>query len=184
MASSCGGGARNGFDRGRIENGTYINDYFGFTLEIPQGIYVMDATRMDELSQQLRGSADDSRLLFFVSSFDPRAQMQDSFNYSLSAAVEKLGPKSAIRTNEQYAAAAMNAVGGSVSTSADRMESRRTTLGGKEFVSFTLSAGPGSDAVQTIYARVEPPYVLVFTATFDHYTRSSVDSLLQSVGFR
>lgn len=164
------------YERGTVRDGIYSNDFFGITLTIPAGMYVMPQ------EQTLTHSDDVSGLLLFISAFDAASHVPDidsGFNYNIAVTSEKLPSSSGIRNNGQYAAEAVRRLESSADSGMAVAGVEDVVLGGREFVKFTLTGG---GIRQDIYACYHDGYALILTCTYaDETGRSKIADILSTI---
>ncbi|HWC54246.1 MAG TPA: hypothetical protein VG676_11730 [Chitinophagaceae bacterium] len=118
LISACkdSAGIPENFDYGKVENGVYKNDFFGFELPIPADWVVQDSDQMkkiseegqkiisehnEELGKKIKASEVRSAMLLSVFRYKDDSVI-GQFNPSFGIAVENLGTFSSIKTPEDY----------------------------------------------------------------------------------
>jgi hypothetical protein len=174
VLASCGG-RRAAFDRGVYDAGVYRNDFFGLTVEVPEGVHVTTGDALAALSGAAGGSGEALLLL----SQREVGTTDSLYNYNLALVAERLDRRSGVESGEQYAAAAMDAIAAARGIEIPAPD--RVTIGGREFVAFRVPLEDG--VVQEIFTRVERGYALVFTATYEEKQSPYIGRLLVAVEF-
>lgn len=180
VMTGCGGRQKE-FMRGEVIDGLYRNDFFGFTMDIPEGMYVMSRTAMDSLSTKAGSGMDDraagrSDLLLFISAREPFAA-DSLFNYNITITSESLSGIPEIKTTEQYISHVVNALHGV----ADDMPVGRTLLGNREFMKVSI---PSETISQDIYTCLHDGYALVVVGSYDGaQQREAVERILTTIVF-
>ena len=145
VAAGCG-------RRGTVDDGLYRNDFFGFTMAVPEGMYVMPRGEMDSIS----AAEENSELLLFISAQEP-SQTDSLFNYNITITSEKL---SAVKSNEQYISLVVNALHGV----AEDIPVGRASLGSRGFMKVSI---PWETFSQDIYTLVHDGYALIIVGSYD-----------------
>lgn len=178
LAAGCG--QKKEHDRGVVADGLYRNDFFGCTMQIPDGMYVMPRAEIENAMRLVGGGDDDlSETLLFISASDPAAaDPEGAFNYNIAVTSEKV--PAGITNNAQYAAEALRRLANSTLIM-DEVILHYTTLGGREFVKLGLLH---KGIRQDIYARWHDGYVLVVTASYgDKAGQDAIDAILSTITF-
>lgn len=79
------------FDYGRVENGTYVNSYFNFTMKLPEGWVVQTKEQMEEMIARGKDimTGNDSNLKAAVKASEVNtANLLAAFQYERGAAVD------------------------------------------------------------------------------------------------
>ena len=191
--AGCGRKEQKGFERGAVENGVYRNAFFGFSMDVPQGMYIMPEEAMDSVSRAMgsltglnrTGESGDTaekaaELLLFVSREDPAAA-DSLFNYNIVVTSEKLPSFLGTKNNEQYMSLAIKMLEKSASSQGGRMPAERSQLGGRDFMKLSMGQ---HGMTQDIYARLQDGYALIIVGSYDgEEQKAAVDRMISTVAF-
>lgn len=184
-------------DLGEVKNGTYTNDYFGFSVEVLDGWDVQDAATINELTEAgkdvIAGDdeekkkgldlAEQKTLNLLMFSKEPMGSVQLNPNFFVTA--EKVSKLQGISTGKDYLEAVKTML-----TSSQLPytfgESSTIKIDGKEFetIEATLSAGDVSVS-QKYYSALVEGYALSFATTyFDEESKADMDKAISSIAFK
>lgn len=91
MALSCGNGRADDFDYGRVENGVYLNDFFGIQIKLPEAWIVQSreqTQQISEIGKELMAGDDNILKTQIEASEVNTANLLAVFQYELGASVE------------------------------------------------------------------------------------------------
>ncbi len=175
----CGGGRKKDFMRGEVVGGVYRNDFFGVTMEVPEGMYVMPRAAMDSIAaaagagmgSEVAGYSD---LLLFISAREPAAA-DSLFNYNITVTSEKLPEGTEVKNNAQYISTVIKMLD-SKSDAEHKMDGLHVELNGREIAKMSVS--------QDIYTSLHDGYALVVVASYDGVEqREAVDRIIGTMTF-
>ncbi len=183
-------------DAGSLYEGTYINDYFGFTLIVPDSWYALDKEGMHEVTQQgtrmvtgnnrnlkaaVKAGEKNSFNLLMAYQYPPGTSV--TFNPSIGCVAEKVSHLPGIKRGRDY----LQNIKKFMAMSRVKMDFSEdieaVNLGGVEFDFLYGEANMGLLTVsQEYYASVRKGYALSFVISYvnDHqYSRlqESIDSI-------
>ncbi len=180
----CGGGRKKDFMRGEVVGGVYRNDFFGVTMEVPEGMYVMPRAAMDSIAaaagagmgSEVAGYSD---LLLFISAREPAAA-DSLFNYNITVTSEKLPEGTEVKNNAQYISTVIKMLD-SKSDAEHKMDGLHVELNGREIAKMSIRRGSVS---QDIYTSLHDGYALVVVASYDGVEqREAVDRIIGTMTF-
>ncbi|MBW7474719.1 DUF1795 domain-containing protein [Paenibacillus oenotherae] len=184
-------------DLGKVENGTYTNDYFGFSLTVPQGWQVQDAETMNEISEMgkdaIAGGDEDKKkdldlaekktlnLLMFSKFEMGSVQLNPNF---LSTA-EKVSKLQGINSSKDYLEILKKMLTDS-QLPYTFGETSTVTIGGQEFETIDASLNTGEVTVsQKYYCAIIEGYALSFAATYmDDESKADMDNIVNTIKFK
>lgn len=185
IAAGCGRKQQKESVRGTVENGVYRNGFFGFTMEIPGGMYVMPRAEIDSLEAVMGsmvglGGGDTADLLLFVSAKDPSAA-DSLFNYNITVTSEKVSGAKEVNSNERYMSQVIKTLQRGAASEGGEMPVGRATFGGREFMKLTLGQ---YGVTQDIYARLHDGYALLIIGSYDGpEQRDAIARVLATIAF-
>lgn len=197
--SACGGRSAKMFDYGTLDGSKYTNTFFRFSMEVPQGWYVLNRSQLTEvqkigaravpnkeLGKQLQKAKDVLNAPLLVIYRDQPGSTE-GFNPSFQAVAENLARHSEIRNAEQYQRQVLEMfkVSGMDYYDLD-VPIERTTIGGAEFTYFKLRINYGGyDVSQDWYVTVRDNFALSFGLTYtDAEQADTLYKTLNSMVFR
>ncbi len=188
-----------GFDYGRIENGKYINNYFGFELPIPSGWTAKDENGMKPLADKGKEVVADGneRIEKMIdASKVTSATMLGLFQYEVGAKVdfnpnavvvaENLKGHSEINTGNDYLAQARKTL---IQTQLqyDTLSEvfTKTTIGGHDFYSMdAILKIQGIPVHQVYYATIMKGFALGFILSYSTpEQKTMLENVLKSIKF-
>lgn len=179
---------------GSVNGNTYTNEYFGFSIEIPDGWFVASQEQMAQIfqltSDYLKNSSDIDLMqqklipLLFTASGDPFTNAAGS-GPSINIIAENISAtKSLIPDAQTY----LNVAQVSMKQQVQGMEItfgdiETLTIDGQDVakVAMTTTPAEGSETKQTMYAVLKGDYVLVFTASFES---EELDNAMNTLSFK
>lgn len=187
-------------DQGRLKDGVYTSDYFGFSFTVKPGWVAMDAAArksvmeagkavMEEGATAKKKAEIDAGMsrtvvLLTVSKHHVNTPSPD-FNAMLMCLAERV-PTAIIKTGEDYLKAAMRAFEGTAAKVELVGSMRAERLGGVPFTvaDMKLAAGPRV-VMQRHHVRVVNGYALVFIYSYvDEVDLQPADEMLKTVRFK
>ncbi|HKG14391.1 MAG TPA: hypothetical protein VKB12_13770 [Pyrinomonadaceae bacterium] len=188
------------FDAGRVEGGTYSNDFFGFSMTLPKGWAVLGADdnkkildtgkemvqegASEKKKQGLEASLVRTHFLVTASKY-PTGTAGPEFNALLMCIAERI-PTAVIKTGADYISVMQRTFEGT-STKLELSSPLRTQkVGGADFTvaDVKLTVGPVVTA-QRYYIRITKGYALAVAYTYyDDADLKTFDALLGTVKFR
>jgi len=193
FVTACGGKEK--VDLGKVENGTYKNEYFGMSFQVPQGWNVQDEATMkqvNEAGKEIIAGDDKSKQkqldlaelkvlnLAMVSKFPLGTEL----NPTVISNAEKVN-KSQVKTSKEYLEATKKMV---IATQVPYQFKEITSVkvGGKDFdvLEANLSL-EGVNLTQKFYCTLMNGYALnLITAYADDETKAETDKIIESVSFK
>lgn len=185
-------------DTGRLDGARYVNDFFGFFVEVPQDWVLMDAfTRGDikrrakeiigtegsEKQEQINASIERTTILFGVSKFPPGSTQP--FNASFSLIAERV--PSAVMRNGADVLRAMQRTFRDARLDVEFQDGiRETKMGGADFAVATARVNiPAGSFMQRHYITVRKSFALQFTYTYlDESDLATFDEIMRTVKFQ
>jgi hypothetical protein len=185
---------------GRLEDGTYTNDYFGLTFSTPWGWVAQDmAARQAILDSGKKifeggtGSAKEKagidaslqRTVFLLSvSKYELTSVRPDFNAQMSFLAERV-PTAVIKTGEDYMTQMIRVARGSAAKLELTGPIRAEKVGGVSFAVADAKLTIGAAAAQKYYATVRKGYALLFAFTYaDEADVKTFEELIKSVRFK
>ncbi|HEY0169947.1 MAG TPA: hypothetical protein VGB98_02770 [Pyrinomonadaceae bacterium] len=187
-------------DQGRLQDGVYTSDYFGFSFTVKPGWVAMDAaTRKavmesgkavvqngaaEQKKAQIDAAMSRTAVLINVSKFDVNAPNAE-FNAMLMCLAERV-PTAIIKTGEDYLKASMLAFEGTAAKIEMVGVTRAEKLGGVPFTvaDMKFTAGPRV-IMQRYYVRIANEHVLAFIYSYvDEVDLKIADEMLKTVRFK
>ena len=170
-------------DRGRLEGGTYSNDFFGFSINIPTGWVAQDASAKQAIAE---AEADMSRVfyLFSASKYDLHAPGPD-FNAHIMCVADRV-PTAVLKTEAEYLAASLSALK-EVTTKTELTRPIRTErVGGAAFgVMDVRVTNNQRSGVQRHYVKLVKGYALTLVYTYaDEADLKTFEEVVKSLKFR
>ncbi len=170
------------FDYGKVENGIYKNNFFGFELPIPAEWAVQDTEQMKkiseegqqiisehnkELGEKIKASDVSSAMLLSVFRYKDDSVVV-RFNPSFGIAVENLGTHSAIKTPEAYLQQAKSLMLKSGITYKFPTDFVSLKLGNKDFTAMELTAVYKGDVEvgQMYYCTLDKGFAISIVISF------------------
>lgn len=187
-------------DPGRVEGGTYSNDFFGFSMTLPKGWVVLDADDNKKIMDAGKGLVEEgaselkkkgveaaivrTHFLVTASKF-PAGTPGPGFNAFLICIAERI-PTAVIKTEAEYVSAMQRPFDGT-STKMELSSPLRTQkVGGADFTvaDMKMTVGPVVTA-QRYYVRITKGYALVAAYTyFDDADLKTFEEMMGSVKFK
>lgn len=187
-------------DRGRLEAGTYTNDFFGVSFDVPQGWVAQDAAgkkRILDKGKELVGEGADGMkaagiemslqrtyFLLSVSKYD-LDKPPPGFNALIMCMAERV-PSAVIRTGEDYIASMIRVTEGTAAKIELSGPLRTEKVGGVNFtVADAKLSTPSAIAAQKYYVMIKNGYALMFGYTYvDETDLKAFNDLIKSVRFK
>ncbi|CAH1224228.1 hypothetical protein PAECIP111893_05103 [Paenibacillus plantiphilus] len=181
-------------DLGKVESGTYTNEYFGISLKLPEAWIVQDAETINELNEAgkevIAGDdeekkkdldiAEQKTLNLLTISKEPLGS--DEANPNLFILAEKVSLLQGIKTSGDYLAALQKMLTDS-QLPYTFGESSTVKIGGKEFEVIEATLDAGEIVVsQKYYSALVDGYALSLAATyFDEASKAEMDKIIADI---
>ncbi|HEX8338137.1 MAG TPA: hypothetical protein VF621_15575 [Pyrinomonadaceae bacterium] len=187
-------------ERGRLEGGTYTNDYFGVSFNVPQGWVAQDAAakqRILDTGKELvsQGAADTkvagmeaslqrTYFLLSVSKYD-LTKPPPGFNALIMCMAERV-PSAVVRTGQDYIASMLRVTEGTAAKIELNGPVRTERVGGVAFaVADAKLTTPASVAAQKYYVMVKGGYAFMLGYTYvDEADAKAFADVIKSVRFK
>jgi hypothetical protein len=185
-------------DAGSLYEGTYMNDYFGFTLTVPDNWYALDKKGMQEVTKagtrMVTGNnkkmkaavkAGEKNSLNLLMAYQHPLGAQVTFNPSIGCVAEKVGHVPGIRSGRDY----LKNIKKFLSMSQFKMDFpediEAVSLGGVDFDLLYAEANVGLLTIsQEYYASVQKGYALSFVISYvNDHQYSALQEALDSIRF-
>lgn len=187
-------------DQGRLQDGVYTSDYFGFSFTVKPGWVAMDAATRKSVAAagmavveegatakkkaQLEASMSRTSILITVSKFDVNTPTVE-FNAMLMCLAERV-PTAIIKTGDDYLRASLLGFEGTAMKAELVGRTRPEKLGGVAFTvaDMKLTAGPRV-IMQRYHVRVVNGHVMGFVYSYvDEEDLTHADEMLKTVRFK
>lgn len=187
-------------DQGRLEGGTYMSDFFGFSFSVKPGWVAVDAfTRKALLAQgraeiekgvsasrkaQLDAAVSRTHVLVNVSKHDPLIPTAE-FNAALLCVAERI-PTAIIKTGQDYITASLRTLNSTNAKVELTAPLRTEKLGGLPFTAADVRFEAGPKVVaQRYYVRLTKGYALCFIFAYvDDEDLKAFNEMLKTVRFK
>lgn len=186
-------------DTGKIEGGSYSNDFFGFSVTLPKGWVVLGADENRQIRDAGKGLMEEgasekkkqgleaaaARTYFLVTASKyPKGTAAADFNAVFMCIAERI-PTALIKTGADYMAVMQRTMEGS----AAKIEVgplRTQKIGGADFTVADVRMSAGSVVTaQRFYVRIAKGHALLMAYTyFDDADLKTLDELLGTVKFK
>ncbi|TCZ74619.1 hypothetical protein E0485_19340 [Paenibacillus albiflavus] len=194
FVTACGGKEK--VDLGKVENGTYKNEYFGISFQVPQGWNVQDEETMrqvNEVGKEIAAGNDKTKQKQFDLAEQKLLNLAMASKFPMGEAVlnpsvisnaEKVS-KSQVKTSKDYLEATKKIIIAS-QIPYQFKEITSVKVGGKDFdVLETSLSQDGGNLTQKIYSTLMNGYALNLIITYvDDESKAETDKLIESVSFK
>lgn len=197
---SCGQpGMPQTFDYGSIQDNVYQNDYFNFSVDVPEGWVVQSNEEMQELSdlgtEMIAGdneemkrnlAAADINTAYLLTVFKYEVGALVDFNPSYLFVAENISQAPYVRDGSDYLEQSKQLLSqASVEYAFPPVDQPIVTLGGKEFhVMSTIMTYMGTDIYQTYYSRVDNGFALSGIISYgSDEQKAELEALLNTIQF-
>lgn len=187
-------------ERGRLEDGTYTNDYFGVSFNVPEGWVAQDAAMKQRIldtgkeivgkdapEKQVAGieaSLKRTHFLLSVSKYDLN-KPPPGFNALIMCMAERV-PSAVIRTGQDYIASMVRSTEGTAAKIELSAPPRTERVGGVPFtVANAKLTTPGAIAAQKYYVMIKDGYAFMLGYTYiDEADAKAFADVIKSVKFK
>jgi hypothetical protein len=187
-------------DPGRLEDGRYVNDFFGLSFSIPQGWVVHGAAEkqviMEHGRESVEANADAKRkaaieastarsaFLLSISKY-PLEQPTTDFNAQFGLLAERI-PTAVIKTGSDYFDAMMRVAQGGATKLEPQGPARSERIGGVTFsVMDAKVTSPWGAAAEKLYVTIRDGYAILFYYAYvDEGDVKTFDEIMKSVAFK
>ncbi len=194
------GMSKEDFDYGLLNDGIYENDFFNFSIEVPQGWKVQDDKQMKELVEvgkevisdnksKLRKIVDASMVntAYLLTAFKHEVGAKIAFNPSFMVLAENTRLDPRIKKGDQYLSNAKILMQqGQIPYEFDEKGIQRINVGGKEFYFMdTEMTVSGQKINQRFYSRVEKGFSLGLIISFnDEEQKKELEAVIAKAKFK
>jgi hypothetical protein len=187
-------------ERGRLEGGTYTNDFFGVSFNIPEGWVAQDAAMRQRIldtgkeivgqgateskAAGLEASLKRTYFLLSVSKYD-LSKPPPGFNALIMCMAERV-PSAVIKTGDDYIASMVRMTSGTAAKIELNGPVRTERVGGVPFaVADAKLTTPAAAAAQKYYVMIKDGYAFMLGYTYvDEADAKAFDDLIKSVKFK
>lgn len=188
------------FDYGKIEKGTYSNDYFGFDIPVPATWAVQNKEQVQQLQKQgeqlVSGSnkelaakvrAADINSAILLTVFKNKAdQPTGEFNTSFIILAENLGTMSGVKKGDEYLAHAKELMQQSALTYQFPSGFYTEKIGNREFDGMDVSMNAsGNNIHQNYYSLIDKNFaVSIIISYVTNEQKNELKSIIDKIKFR
>lgn len=186
-------------DYGKIENGVYTNEFFNFSLELPQDWHVQSQESMEDLQDagsDLLAGEDENKKAILEASRDRSGSLLGLFKYEIGSQVdfnpsflmlfERFSGATGIKTGADYLFHTRKMLKESnLSYAVLDEEFKSQQVDGRDFYTLNTRLDVGENSIyQTYYVHVEGKYALAMIMTyFNPETKTELEAILNKVKF-
>jgi hypothetical protein len=186
--------------QGRLEGGTYTNDFFGVSFNVPQGWVAQDAAmkqRILDKGKEIVGAGADKRkaagiessiqrtyFLLSISKYDLNLP-PPGFNALIMCMAERV-PSAVIKTGEDYIASMLRTTQGTAAKLELSGPVRTEKVGGVNFaVANAKLTTPSATAAQKYYVMIKNGYAFMLGYTYiDEADAKAFDDVIKTLKFK